>query len=206
MKRTRIKEAGFTLIELMIAITIIGILASIAYPVYKNYTLKAKESEAKTNVGSLYSMAEAFMAEYDGYPQIPDHLGNAGLTKGQRVDWSTGQHTNEFRAIGFEPTGPTYYTYALQLPKSQETAADGSTTTTPLGETFNPIKLGNVSIIPASDIAIGAAADLDDNGVASEWVYTTKVSAKSTIQSILGTGATFSGNAKNLEKLNPGEY
>lgn len=206
MKRSRIQEAGFTLIELMIAIAIIGILASIAYPVYKNYTLKAKESEAKTNVGSLYSMAEAFNAEYDGYPQIPDHFGNTGLTRGQRLDWGTGQHVDEFRAVGFEPTGPTYYTYALQVPQSQETAEDGTTTTVPLGETFDPIELGNVTITPASDIAIGAAADLDDNGTASEWVYSTRVGEDSTILSVVGTGATFSGKAKNLAKLNPGEY
>jgi type IV pilus assembly protein PilA len=61
------KEKGFTLIELMIVVAIIGILAAIAIPNFLRYQAKAKQSEAKTNLGGIYTSQIAYKAEYDVY-------------------------------------------------------------------------------------------------------------------------------------------
>ena len=66
-KLRRNKQKGFTLIELMIVVAIIGILAAIAIPNYLSYTCKAKQSEAKSNLGAMATCQEAYNAEFDTY-------------------------------------------------------------------------------------------------------------------------------------------
>ena len=58
---------GFTLVELMIVVAIIGILAAIAIPNFLQFRLKAKTSEAKSNLGAIRSTEVAYFAEWDFY-------------------------------------------------------------------------------------------------------------------------------------------
>lgn len=60
-------EAGFSLVELMVVVAIIGILASLAIPSVGKYMAKARQSEAKTQLSSLYTAEKAFYAEYTAY-------------------------------------------------------------------------------------------------------------------------------------------
>lgn len=86
LQRIKSNEKGFTLIELMIVVAIIGILAAIAIPNFLNYQCKAKQSEAKANLGTIRSMQEAYFAEYDEYAAT-------------------------MAAIGFSAKGTSRYTY-----------------------------------------------------------------------------------------------
>lgn len=60
-------QAGFSLVELMVVVAIIGILASLAIPSVGKYMAKARQSEAKTQLSSLYTAEKAFFAEYTAY-------------------------------------------------------------------------------------------------------------------------------------------
>ncbi|MGZ3788355.1 MAG: type IV pilin protein [Bacteriovorax sp.] len=68
MKRWLLKsEQGFTLVELMVVVAIIGILSAIAVPNFKKYQAKSKQSEAKIQLAALYSTEVATNADWDTY-------------------------------------------------------------------------------------------------------------------------------------------
>jgi len=60
-------KKGFTLIELMIVVAIIGILAAIAIPNFLKFQAKSKMSEAKTNLGAIYTGQLSFFGEQNSY-------------------------------------------------------------------------------------------------------------------------------------------
>jgi len=72
-------DQGFTLIELLVVIIIIGILSAIALPSFLNQAKKARQSEAKTYVGSLNRGQQAFYTENDAFTSSVDAMG-VGIT------------------------------------------------------------------------------------------------------------------------------
>lgn len=56
-------QKGFTLIELMIVVAIIGILAALAIPAYSDYTIRAKVSEAASLSGAIKAASEIYWSE-----------------------------------------------------------------------------------------------------------------------------------------------
>ena len=66
---------GFTLIELMIAVAIIGILAAVAIPNFMKFQARSKQSEAKTNLKALFTAEKAFKLEKDRYSSLVGEIG-----------------------------------------------------------------------------------------------------------------------------------
>ena len=66
---------GITLIELMIVIVIVGILAAVAYPNYRQYVAKAKRNEAKAALMQIATLQERFYLQNNTYTQDLTQLG-----------------------------------------------------------------------------------------------------------------------------------
>ncbi len=83
----QVRRNGFTLIELMIVVAIIGILAAIAIPNFARFQAKSKQSEAKLNLKSIFTAKKANAAEYSTYA-----CGTAGFTPepGNRYTYRAG--------------------------------------------------------------------------------------------------------------------
>ncbi|HYA03851.1 MAG TPA: prepilin-type N-terminal cleavage/methylation domain-containing protein [Syntrophobacteria bacterium] len=67
--RRMLNKKGFTLIELMIVIAIIGILAAIAIPQFAAYRVKSYNAAAQADLRNSKTNLEAFYADYQIYPQ-----------------------------------------------------------------------------------------------------------------------------------------
>ncbi|MEZ4287718.1 MAG: prepilin-type N-terminal cleavage/methylation domain-containing protein [Polyangiales bacterium] len=68
------RNAGFTLIELMLAVAIIGVLAAIGMPTYVRYTQKSKRSEAYIALGAIGEAQEIYYEEHHAYAKSFDGL------------------------------------------------------------------------------------------------------------------------------------
>jgi type IV pilus assembly protein PilA len=118
IKNMRNNEKGFTLIELMIVVAIIGILAAIAIPNFLNYQLKSKTAEAKVNLGAIATSQESWRAENDSYIACGAYPKAYGPSK---QTW-TKANAGNFTSIGFAPSGDVYYQYEVPAANVSTTA------------------------------------------------------------------------------------
>lgn len=86
----RRSPVGFTLIELMIVVAIIGILAAIAIPNFVKFQCRSKQSEAKNNLKALFAAQESYRAEFDTYVEF-------GVLNQDAI--------NDPNPVGFSPKG-----------------------------------------------------------------------------------------------------
>lgn len=70
------EKKGFTLVELIIVITILGIMAAIVIPTFQGNVATAKESASKTNLMTIRTQLELYKLQHNGYP--PGYVNGAG--------------------------------------------------------------------------------------------------------------------------------
>lgn len=77
MKKMKLllNNRGFTLVELMVVVAIIGILAAIAIPNYDKYQSKARQAEVKLGLVSIYTAESAFSAESGAFTLCLNSIG-----------------------------------------------------------------------------------------------------------------------------------
>lgn len=112
----KITNKGFSLIELMVVVAIIGVLASIAVPSVNKYMAKARQAEAKSNLGSYYTSQKAFFTEYNIYA---GQFGIIGFVPEGRMRYRTGVQASTPDAAALLARG-----YTLGIPAAPGDSLD----------------------------------------------------------------------------------
>jgi prepilin-type N-terminal cleavage/methylation domain-containing protein len=110
---TRIKRRdwGFTLIELMIVVAIVGVLASIAIPSFLNYQLTAKRSEAYMNLASLAKSQKAYFAEFNTFISAAPEPGATTMENPTTTKRDVAALRLAFENVGWTPEGDVFFDY-----------------------------------------------------------------------------------------------
>jgi type IV pilus assembly protein PilA len=116
MKKLHVRKGGFTLIELMIVVAIIGILAAIAIPNFLRFQLKAKSSEGKTNLAAIRTAEQSYYSEFGRYVSAtPSPVAVPGSSKAAFIpagNDNSGAGPG-FTTLGWSPEGNVYFNYGV---------------------------------------------------------------------------------------------
>lgn len=122
-----IKKKGFTLVELMIVVAIIGILAAIAIPNFIKFQARSKQSEPKANLKALFTAQRAYFSEKDTYAST---VGDIGFNpeRGNRYFVATGCTTLTDRSGPTESATTADCGFAVDTYKGYTAITTGATT------------------------------------------------------------------------------
>lgn len=123
-KNLKIRRQGFTLIELMIVVAIIGVLASIAIPNFLDYVKRSKTSEANANLKVLFVGAASYYSLEIGERGLNDSgvtrcvvasaaTGNSPNDQKSQIDWTSDPSEPTFQVLSARISEPVYYRYEV---------------------------------------------------------------------------------------------
>ncbi|MHB8535111.1 MAG: pilin [Sulfuricaulis sp.] len=122
-------QQGFTLIELMIVVAIIGILAAIAVPAYQDYTIKSRVSEAASLSGGVRTAMDVAFSEGYAIGSIPTTAASLNLS-------NSGSYKSKYvTSVGYNASG--IITVTLQTDKSLGLASGKSVVYSPIPQGGN---------------------------------------------------------------------
>lgn len=169
-KLIRKSKKGFTLIELMIVVAIIGILAAIAIPNFLRFQLKAKSSEGKVNIAAIRTAEEGFNAEFGRYVAAAGSpaLNTVGAAKVVFTD--NGSANANFATLGWEPEGNVFFSYAVAAGTADVFTISATADIDGAGSTqaWGYVKSGSATSLPGVDTrcviagVIGAGTNVTD--------------------------------------------
>lgn len=158
--------AGFTLVELMVVVAIIGVLSAVAIPNFRKYQAKAKTSEAKLQLASIFTAETAFYADFEIYAHCLSYMGYNPSNESAQRYYATGISISIAAALASMgvSNGLTYAAGACD-----PAASAGNATflaTKPLGSTVNAQTAASLTIAVApveSAFTAAAAGSIDKN-------------------------------------------
>ena len=108
----RTTERGFTLIELMIVVSIVGILSALAMPVHQQFLLRSKRAEMSMHLDAIRTSQEAYRAEWDVFTSCT--ILPLVVPGRKALPFPATETTNyDWNLIGWVPDGATYGQYQV---------------------------------------------------------------------------------------------